>query len=197
MTARSKRRSAAELMAELEHDREYQRGAAERAAQLAERVAGFRAAEVPIVADLRLAGVEVSSVWDLVNTAEPYPSALPVLLEHLERGGYPDRVMEGLGRALAVKPAVVWWDRLCAVYRRSDGPEESEGLAVALAASATPAQLDSLIALIHEEARGESRVHLVRPILRVGGAKGRSVLELLRTDRVLGRETTAALDGLP
>ena len=50
-------------------------------------------------------GVEIDSVWDLVNTAEPYPAALPVLMEHLERDGYPDRVMESLGRALAVKPS--------------------------------------------------------------------------------------------
>lgn len=196
MTARSKRRSAAELMAELAQDREFQRAAAERAAQLAERVASYRAAEAPIVADLRLAGVDVSSVWDLVNTVEPYPLALPVLLEHLEQGGYPDRVMEGLGRALAVRPAVVWWDRLCALYRRSEGPEEREGLAVALAAAATPAQLDSLVALVGEEPLGESRVHLVRAILRVGGGSGRSVVESLRSDRVLGVEATAALDGL-
>jgi hypothetical protein len=43
---------------------------------------------------------------DLVNTSAPNPSALPVLMEHLERGGYPERVMESLGRTLAVKPSV-------------------------------------------------------------------------------------------
>jgi len=54
-----------------------------------ERVQGLRVAEQPIVADLRQAGVEVSSVWDLVNTSQPYPAALPVLLEHLERAATP------------------------------------------------------------------------------------------------------------
>ncbi|MFZ2502019.1 MAG: hypothetical protein WAW88_05070 [Nocardioides sp.] len=62
--------------------------------------------------DLRSAAVQVDSVWDLVNTSEPYPAALPVLMEHLERGGYPARVMEGLGRSLAVKPSVAFWERL-------------------------------------------------------------------------------------
>src|SRR5262249_10106439 len=51
-------------------------------------------AEQPIVEDLRRAALRVDSVWDLVNTAEPYPRALPILLNHLERGGYPDKVME-------------------------------------------------------------------------------------------------------
>src|SRR5581483_10867065 len=81
-------------------------------AERSERVRVLREAEQPIVADLNRAGVSVSSVWDLVNTSDPYPAALPVLLSHLERGGYPDRVMESLGRALAVKVSVAWWDRL-------------------------------------------------------------------------------------
>ncbi|WP_241975559.1 MULTISPECIES: hypothetical protein [unclassified Cryobacterium] len=62
--------------------------------------------------DLRSAGVEVNSVWDLVNTADPYPKALPILLDHLQRGGYPDRIMESLGRALGVGPAASVWETL-------------------------------------------------------------------------------------
>jgi hypothetical protein len=44
-------------------------------------------------------------VWALVNSATPYPEVFPVLLAHLETGGYPDRVMESLGRAFAVRHA--------------------------------------------------------------------------------------------
>src|SRR5262245_58972797 len=103
MTSRSRGgTTAAELMAQLARDTAFQAAAAAREAELQERVSAYRDAEQPIVADLRGAGLHVESVWDLVNTAEPYPDALPVLMEHLERGGYPDRVMEGLGRALAV-----------------------------------------------------------------------------------------------
>jgi hypothetical protein len=103
-------------MSRLENDPEYQRKKAAFHAEVQERASVLRAAEQPIVADLRAAGVSVDSVWDLVNTSEPYPNALPVLIEHLERGGYPDRVVESLGRALAVKPAVAFWRRLKALY---------------------------------------------------------------------------------
>jgi len=158
-----------------------------------ERVQGLRVAEQPIVADLRQAGVEVSSVWDLVNTSQPYPAALPVLLEHLERGGYPDRVMESLGRALAVKPAIGYWDRLKALYLAPRNPGEEDGAAVALAACATGAQLDDLIGFLSLSERGESRIYFIRPILNVGGQRGREIVESLRADPTFGKEARALL----
>lgn len=130
-----------------------------------------------------------------MNTAEPYPDALPGLIEHLERGGYPDRVMESLGRALAVKPAVAFWDRLKALYLAPRNPGEQEGAAVALAASATDAQLDDLVDFLSVEERGQSRIYFIRPILNVGRARGREVVEALRADPVFGKEATALLSG--
>ena len=196
MTGRKRQpMSATEFMAQLQVDQEYQLRKETFDAQLQVRADALRSAEGPIVADLREAGFDVSSVWDLVNTAEPYASALPVLLEHLERGGSPDRVMESLGRALAVKPSVVFWERLKARYRSARGSGEQEGLAVALAACATPAQTDDLISFLAEEERGLSRVLFVRPILGVGGERGRRVVKALRSDPVLGSEATALLAG--
>jgi hypothetical protein len=153
----------------------------------------LREAERPIVRELNTAGLNVGSVWDLVNTSEPYPGALPVLLRHLEKGGYPDRVMESLGRALAVKPAVAWWDRLKALYLAARNPGEEDGAAVALAACATKAQLDDLISLLSVEERGESRIYFLRPIKRLGGQEGRDVLETLRDDPIFGKEAAALL----
>lgn len=196
MTGRGKRSggiSAAELMAQLQSDQEYQRKVQAAEAERQVGVQELRRAEQPVVADLRSAGVQVDSVWDLVNTAEPYPAALPVLIEHLERGGYPDRVMESLGRALAVKPAVAFWDRLKALYQAPRSPGEQEGTAVALAASATKAQLDDLVGFLSMEGRGQSRIYFIRPILAVGGARGREIVEALRGDPVFGKEATALL----
>lgn len=187
--------SATELMAQLAQDRDFPERKEAREAELQERVESLRRAERPIVADLRGAGVEVSSVWDLVNTSEPYPRALPVLMDHLERGDYPDRVMESLGRALAVKPSVEYWDRLKAHYLAPRGPGEEDGTAVALAASATAVQLDDLIVFLTVADRGESRIYFVRPILRVGGSRGRQVVERLRKDPVFGKEAAALLAG--
>jgi len=185
---RSDAMSATEFMAQLEEDTEYQRKKAAFDAELEERASVLRAAEQPIVAALRRVGVPIDSVWDLVNTAEPYPVALPVLIAHLERGGYPDRVMESLGRALAVKPAVAYWDRLKALYLAPRSTGEEDGAAVALAACATGAQLDDLIGFLSLSERGESRIYFIRPILDVGGQRGREIVESLRFDPMFDRE---------
>ena len=162
-------------------------------AERRERAQRLKEAQRPILNDLQSVGVRVESVWDLVNTSEPYPDALPILINHLERGGYPKRVMESLGRALAVNPAVAYWDRLKALYLGARDLGEEDGTAVALAACATRAQLDDLIAFLAVEERGDSRIYFLRPIKRLGGEAGRELLESLREDATFGKEATALL----
>lgn len=185
--------TAAELAAQLAADQNFQAAAAERDRELRARATKWRDAERPIIEELNLAGIQVESVWDLVNTDEPYPAALPILLDHLEKSGYPDRVMEGLGRALAVQPAVSFWNRLKTAYLTAEGPEAREGIAVALAAIATKAQLDDLIQLLSVVERGPSRIFFLRPIQQLGGERGRMALESLTSDPTLGSEATALL----
>jgi hypothetical protein len=189
VTARKRRSmSATEFMAQLQQDQDYQLRKAAFDAELEERADVLQTAEAPIVADLRDAGLDVSSVWDFVNTAEPYPAALPVLLAHLERGGYPDRVMESLGRALAVEPSVAFWERLKARYLAPRSSGEETGLAVALAACATEFQLGDLISFLSLSERQDSRIYFIRPVLNVGGKRGRDIVASLRSDPVLGEE---------
>jgi hypothetical protein len=183
----------ARLKEMLRNDPEYRAKVEAVEAERQERARVLREAEQPIVADLRAAGVQVDSVWDLVNTSEPYPAALPVLIDHMERGGYPERVVESLGRALAVKPSVAFWERLKARWLDARDPGEEDGAAVALAACATNAQLDDLIEFLSVEKRGQSRIYLIRPILQVGGDRGREVVEGLRKDLLLGDESSALL----
>ncbi|MGV8857603.1 hypothetical protein [Rhodoglobus sp.] len=153
--------------------------------------AEWRNAERPIVKALHSAGVEVDSVWDLINTSTPYPRALPVLIEHLERGKYPDRVNEGLARALAVKPSVQYWERLVTLYKMANESDERDGLAAALAACATKEQIDSLIELITSPSSGKNRVLFVKPILALAGARGEVLIDSLKSDPVVGQEATA------
>lgn len=178
---------------ELFRDPEYRRMFDAVEAAREERARILAEAEAPIVRDLRAAGFRVDSVWDLGNTGEPYREALPVLMDHLERGGYPDRVMESLGQMLAVKPSVVYWDRLKARYLDPRGSGEEEGAAIALAAAATKRQLPDLIGFVEDEQRGDVRIYFLRPIKRLGGEEGLQLLERLRDDPVLGREATALL----
>lgn len=185
--------SATELMARLQNDQGYQRKVQAAETERQTRAQDLRRAEQPIVADLRKTGVEVDSVWDLVNTSEPYPTALPVLIAHLERGGYPDRVLESLGRALAVRPSVAFWRRLKALYLAPRNPGEEDGAAVALAAAATEAQLDDLIGFLSLAERGESRVYFLRPILNLGHQRGRDLIRSLSSDPTFGKEARALL----
>lgn len=58
----------------------------------------------PILADLESAGWEVATVWDLVNTSDSYPEAIPILIAHLDKP-YDSRIREGIVRGLTVPEA--------------------------------------------------------------------------------------------
>jgi hypothetical protein len=104
--------TAAELMAELEGDTEWvaRRDALERELEIRRQVCSQD--ETQLVREIRDAGYDIDSVWDLVNnTPHPilerrflgeYPSAYPILVRHLY---VPHRkeIREGIIRALTVK----------------------------------------------------------------------------------------------
>lgn len=115
-------------------------------------------------------------------------------MKHLRLGGYPDRVLEGLARALAVKPAAPYWSELAELYRKAAGPDEREGLALALAASATSQYLQQLADLVSDTRIDSTRVHLVGPLARIGGGTAREVLNQLRGDPDIGAEVERVLE---
>lgn len=185
--------TAADLAAKLALDPEFLRRRRRLESELQMRVEAWRMAEKPIVDDLRAAGLDVQSVWDLVNTDVPYPQALPILIEYLETGSFPDRVMEGVGRALAVLPAGKFWDRLASVYRLADSEGQAEGAAVALAACASAEHVPEMIDFLSIAERGETRVYFLRPIRDLGGAHGRAALQACIQDEDLGIEAKTLL----
>jgi hypothetical protein len=167
----------------------------QRAEEIEARAAEWRRAEAPLVEELREAGFEVDSAWDLVNTATPYPAALPILLAHLGRS-YPDRVREGIARALAVRDAKFGWVTLVRLYREEEaGTDAKDGLAVALAAASDDEVLDEVISLARDRAHGGSRLLLLRGLKRARVAEARGALEEFADDPVLGQEARALLSG--
>lgn len=84
----------------------------ERERRWAAQAAMFRKDQEPLVAALTAAGWpskvrqcnDTRSVWDFVNTVEPYPHLLDTMVEHLVRP-YHKRIKEGIARSLAVKEA--------------------------------------------------------------------------------------------
>ncbi len=166
--------------------------------QIEERSKRLRIEEGPLLADLRAIGFDpgVKSVWDLVNTTEPYPEAIPVLLRHLTRP-YSDRIKAGIARALAVPDAVHAWPILVAEYKKAEEGQENglrrwykEGLGVALAAIATDAVLGEVISLIKDTSNGSSRIFFLRPLCKSKNPLARQTIEELKDDPDLKKEIT-------
>lgn len=125
MAEKRKNETASELMARLRADPEWVRDFDEREASREAIEAQLDAWEKPLVDELAEAGVRVlpslaqrlksgnmnsqdraapRSVWDLVNSKESYPAAVPVLVQHL-RHPYHPVIRDGIVRALTVPEA--------------------------------------------------------------------------------------------
>ena len=163
---------------------------ADRAVRSAER----RAAERPLTEALQAAGYNVDSVWTLKSKYSEYDSALPILVEHLNRD-YPDRVREGIARALSVRKAKKWWPELKRHYIEATLPDAQDGLAQALMRTVTAKTADELIPLIQDESNGKSRVLLVSSLKKSRNPATRQFLEDLRADPSLSLEAKRVVDG--
>jgi hypothetical protein len=150
--AKQPRRTAAEFMAELHANPEWVAQNAAREAKRAEAEAQFRIEEEPIIAALAVAGFEVGSVWDLVNTTERYPSAIPVLLKHLIKP-YHVRIREGVIRALTTPDARgVAADAILAELHAEADSEVRWALANALTVVADQGNAAAIETLLHDPA---------------------------------------------
>lgn len=184
---------ADQLRAELASDPDYAAQQERADVELRRKRAVLREAEAPLVAELQDAGIDVESAWDLVNSSTPYPEALPILLKHLARQ-YPDRVREGIARALAVRDAEFAWEPLARLYRQETaGSDAKDGLAVALAAASDDAVIDDLISLARDSAHGESRLLLLRALKRSRSPLARAALEEFTEDPALAEEARRLL----
>ena len=195
MTKRRRPVTAAELDARLQADPEFQAGKKERDLALAERVARLQEEQAPIVADLKAAGFGVNRLSDLIMRSAPYPAAIPILLKHLVLP-YSDPTRETLARILAVPDARYAWPFLVAEYRKAPIADENgvrrrgakDGLAVALAATATDSTIDELIALAKDRSHGASRLLLLRALRKSKSVAAQQAIEELSTDPDLEKE---------
>jgi hypothetical protein len=196
MTPPRKRLTTTEFLASLEADPEYQARRRAFETRLAAERAVLAAAEAPLVRDLNAAGFQVDSVWDLVNTAEPYTAALPILLDHLQRD-YPDKVREGIARSMAVRESKFAWKTLVRLFRAQvdTNPNGVKGaLAVALSGAADDEVMPELIDLFKEVRHGESRIYFVSTLKRSKLGDARAALEAGRQDPQLVKEIVRVLD---
>lgn len=141
-------------------------------------------AEVPLVQELQAAGAEVSSVWDLVNTKDSYPQLISILFAHLDRP-YPQKVREGIARALAVPESRSHWDELVKRYL-AETETTTNGmkwaLHLAIAAAADISVLDTLIRLAVDRRHGRNRAMFVDALARLNDPRARTALNELAGD---------------
>ena len=186
--SRRKPKSASAFMEELQADPEWRAAQAEKERRRAEQHERYAEQEAPVVAALAEVGVEVESVWDLVNSKDDhYADAVPVLVEHLQDESYPDRVREGIARSLSFRKAAPAWSALVELYRSTtDSFDLQQGLAVAMAGTVTDETVDELVAEARRDEHGESRLLLLLGLKRLGTSKAREALGGLRDDPDLG-----------
>lgn len=115
----------------------------------------------PLAIALAKSNYRVETAWDLVNAAYSYRTALPVLVEHLQRPYHP-RNLEGIVRALTVPPArTLAWDALIEIARRParTPPEESlqDAAFNALSVVATKTDLPLLAQMATDSTLGSGR----------------------------------------
>ena len=140
--------------------------------------------EAPVVADLHAAGVQVRSVWDMVNSKASFAAAMPILLEHLRRP-YPVAVREGIARAMGEPAARFAWPELKSMFEQEQNQRVKDGLAVALANSAGPDEFEDLLGLVGNRDLGPARVLLLSAIDRSRDPRVQNVLEELKADEAI------------
>lgn len=111
---------------------------------------------------------EARSVWDLVNTAEPYPHLLGTLVEHIVKP-YHKRTREGIARALAVLEARgteiprVLLDELKKEVDPNDGPNSYRWALINTLVSIGDSSLrDEVLQLVDDPRYASVRLDLLR-----------------------------------
>lgn len=186
----SKKKTAEELMRELKRDTSFEAREVERELSREKLEADLSVAESELVADLRLVGMEVNSVWDLLKLGGGYGAAVDVLLSHAKRS-YPDRIREGILRALATPDSICRWNELLGIYEHNSlglPPSLDYLSGLALSAAADDGVIDDVIRLAKDESRGADRIPLLLALQRSKSSKARMLLNELRDDPVLGSE---------
>lgn len=194
--------TAADLKRELEdryrNDPEYRASMDRQETERRARREELQRSEGPLVADLQAAGIPVGSVWDLYKHPGLGETAHPILVKHL-RQAYPDRILNGIARGFTKDVARKHWHELLDMYLTEDRAEARDGLAATLSGCAVRTHYADLVAVLENEALGETRIYFLGPVHRIGNriaaGAGRKVIERFANDSQLGVEANRVLQG--
>ncbi len=132
-----------------------------------------------MAAALSTVGVDVKSIYDLVNSSKAYPAAIPVLLNLLDEDFSNGVVKEGIVRALSVKEAIGIAARpLIEQFKKA--PNEKELLrwtiGNALSIVADDSVVYDIIDLVKDKRNGNARQMLT---VALANTKDRRVVDVL------------------
>lgn len=187
--------TAAELQEQLLKDEEYQKWLKEKEQVRIVLEAAYAEDEKPLVEDLKKAGLNITSSWDLVNTTSSYKPAIPILLEHLSKP-YHLKNKEGIVRALAVKEAIgKAGPVLIAEYNRTlkDNTLLRWAIGNTIYTTITENDVESILSIVQDKTNGMSRQMFVAALGKVESEKAENVLINLLDDEEI---TPHALEAL-
>jgi len=171
-----------ELIRRLESDPEYQKKIAEMERKDPRYYAALREEDAQVCAALREVGVEVDSVYDLLEWKKNPDVAIPVLLEWLTRCKV-RRIKEGVIRALGgpragkevVRALIAVLDD-CVAKKE---PELCWVLGNAISIAAEPRDFDELLRLVRDPRYGDARQMLAMALGRKGAKNKEVAMETL------------------
>lgn len=182
--------TAADVMKELAADAEFVQQRRAREQSRIAKAAELTQAELPLVAALRAGGIQLNSVWDLVNRKNDYPVAVSILIQHLHER-YPEEILEGIARALAIPNAMSVRPILIVDLRTRfvSNPSVQYAICLALAATTNASNLNETVELARETTLGTCRAGLLSA-LKKHRKKQAFVDQIseLRTDPTLAAE---------
>lgn len=192
--------TAAEAMKLLESDPEWvaRRDSRERWRQA--QAKRFAREEAPLVREITDAGLIIDSVGDLINTREPYPEAIPVLLRHLEKTSYTPELRDAIARALTVRGYPEILPAMIEAFRRDpeprlNGPKWAMGNAIEVLFDNR--YVEEIAELARDPSHGEARSMVVRALGKSRSEVAEEALRELLSDpqmRIYAEDTIKRRD---
>lgn len=155
-----------------------------------------------IIDDLKISnallevGVEVSDIYDLVNTRKPYPAAIPVLVHLLDESYTNPKIVEGIVRSLTVKEARgIANKRLLKLYFDTPKTEIALRWAIgnALATITTTEDKDEILSIVADPTNGISRQMFVYSLGKIKSIDVENALIELLDDLQISLHAISAL----
>lgn len=154
-------------------------------------VCAIRSIETELIEDLKNVGVEVSSVWDLVNGPNNYNQAESVLIKHL-KATKECRFKEGIVRSLSVKSFKNAVRPLLDEFKNSKDESYKWAVGNTLSIIASKESLNELIQIMDDHRHGRSRQMIAEALGRIGDKKSVPVLlRALEDDDIAGHAIEA------